>query len=93
MTIPTDLEQIKADINRAQAWAKKRFNVGSPSGFLDPPVSEIDFDGDGMDVWPVLYSKRMGISVNYRLKWKKGRVGWEGYGILSGQSMCWLEVK
>ena len=46
-----------------------------------------------MEVYPCSFGVRHTLSISYRLKWIGDRVGWEGYGVLSGQPMCWLEVK
>ena len=52
----------------------------------------IDFEEDRMTVYPRSYGHRLVLGILYRLKWIRGQVGWEGYGILTGKPMCWLRV-
>lgn len=93
MSAPTDVQQALADLKRARAWALKHFNVGAEhSGLFDAPTFEIDFEADRMTAYPRSYGKRIVLGVSYRLKWVGGQVGWEGYGVLSGEPFTWLRV-
>lgn len=94
MGAPKNAQLALADLKRAQAWALKHFNVGTDGdGLLDKPTFEIDFEEDRMTVYPRSYGQRLVPGIRYRLKWFDGQVGWEGYGVLSGQPVCWLRVR
>lgn len=93
MSAPKNAQQALTDLKRARAWALKRFNVGAEhDGLFDPPTFEIDFEDDRMIVYPRSYGHRLALGVSYRLKWIGRQVGWEGYGVLSGEPICWLRV-
>ena len=93
MSAPEDIQQVFADFKRARAWALKHFNVGAEHGGLfDPPTFEIDFEDDRMTVYPCICGKRIAIGISYQIKWVSGQVGWEGYGVLSGEPFTWLKV-
>lgn len=88
-----DLKKIRADIKQARAWARNRFPTEGPDHLMAPPRFDIEFlDLDRMIVYPRVYGQRS-IGIEYRLKWVGDKVGWEGYGVLSGLPMCWLEVE
>lgn len=89
-----DLDKIRGDVKRARIWARAYFPSDGPDHLLAPPRFDIEFlDIDCMIVYPRIYGQRCSIGVEYRLKWVNGKVGWEGYGVLSGLPMCWLEVE
>lgn len=93
MTSKKTLEQIRNDVNHARAWALKHFNVNGPDGFLDPPTADVEFpDVDRMIVCPTRFGKRLTVSIQYKLKWIDGFVGWEGLGIISGKPFTWLRA-
>lgn len=55
-------------LERAQAWALGHFNANRPAdenGPLDPPSSQVVFDGEKMTVSPQLYGRSFGVSIEY----------------------------
>jgi hypothetical protein len=92
MTEWTDLSILQRDIERAREWARVHFNDGGPSTLFDLPAFDVVFtDVDKMRVYPLFYGKRLDLSVEYRLKWVNGQVGWEGSLLITGEHP-WLKV-
>lgn len=87
-----DLKQIKRDVERARAWAKRHFNSEqalTQTGLIEEVDGELQLvkpsafvsfpDVDTMTAQPAIMGKLMGIAFHYRLCFESdGRLSWRG---------------